>query len=691
MLEHEFQVAGPPAQNRHIFSKDEDMEFLIEAKTRFDVAQTGSSAWRKDIQLYYDAYGNDIWPEGVKEQMEAEGRPAVNPNYATHMVNTVLGQDMADRQEIRFKPVDVTEYDGVVSDWLTRLVRYFYEKCGGHRHETQARFDQLVTGLGWCEVFIDVTRVPFTVKTSHVPCYEMYWDPGAKDDGLTDAEYLFRKREWDKERLVAKWPKAKDLVAQTLGTTIPTPSGSTIQHRKPVPLGTYGKGKESLNTVTVLEYQYKKPESWVAYITEPVMDEMTGEMISEGGEQVTCTRKEFNKRFGATPDSGKPPRPLEWVSFPKDVYYRCYLLDTHNDRMAMLQEPKRIEQDQFTYKAITGLRKVNIRKEQTTWFGLMHLIYEVQLLAAKVFSSTVEMLVRSNKGGGFIEESALLDYRDFQDEVNKPGKWHVVTDGGTQKIREMQGVRFPPFHGELLSMTQGLVQQMTGVSGYLQGTATNERSNVYVSNLQSRSLIALGPLTDPYQSFRLEMGRLMSESIRLYISDNLIDKVINDDGVEGITIQTQVNPQTGQEEVIPLSTPSEILRSRDLTDFDIAVDTGSASPTEKQAVWNTWGQVGPDLARNMPSIYQEILPGLIKYLPIPSEMAGEISRKVQDQIDQQKTLQTVDGIAEWATQQPMEELEMLMETLGGVLSQYQQQQGQGQGAPPEQQGGPPAQ
>lgn len=675
-----FQTAGPPASPR-IFQKDDNGEFIREAFTRFQGAESASSRWRSEIQQYYDAYGNEIWPDGVREQMEAEGRPSVNPNYATHMVNTVLGQDIAERQEIRFKPVDLSESDGVMADWLTRLVRYFYEKCGGHRHETQARFDQLITGLGWSEIYVDVTQIPFTVKMAHVPAYEMYWDPGAKDTGLQDAEYLFRKRAWDRERVLAKWPDAKHVLPELLGSTRAVAANLT-RYREVVPLGTYGKAREAQDTVTVLEYQYKKPETWVAYVTDPEVDEATGEVISEGGEEVTVPLSEFHKRFSAAEGSEKPPRPQEWVKFPKDVYYRCYLLDTHNDELAMLEKPKPIRQNQYTYKAITGLRHVNVNKEQVEWFGLMKLIYEVQLLAAKVFSSTVEMLIRSNKGGGFIEEDALLDWRRFQDERSVPGVWHVVQSGAVAqgKILETRPPSFPPFHGELLGMTQGLIQQMTGISSYLQGTADSERSNVYVSNLQSRSLIALGPLSDPYNAFRLEVGRAMSESIRLYISDRLIDKVINDEGIEGITAQTFVD-ETGQEQTQIIATPAQLLRSRSLSDFDVAVDTGSASPTEKQAVWNTWGQIGPDLARHMPQIYQEMLPGMVKYLPLPTEATAEMSRKIETQIEEQKQLQTMQGIAQWASQQPIEELEMLLEHLGGVYSQYQQQQ---QGQQPQQ-------
>ena len=104
------QVAGPPGLSGG-FGKQEQSELVVEAFSRLKHATSTSSRWRQQAGRYFKAYGGDPWPDGVKADMEATDRPPVNPNYSTHMVNTVLGLDMSDRQEIRFKPVDIEPHE----------------------------------------------------------------------------------------------------------------------------------------------------------------------------------------------------------------------------------------------------------------------------------------------------------------------------------------------------------------------------------------------------------------------------------------------------------------------------------------------------------------------------------------------------------------------------------------------------
>lgn len=640
---------------------------LVKFKTRLEESKHSFKDWRTKIDKYYETYASDPWPDGAKEEMEETGRPPVNFNYSLQVINTVLGEDQANRQEIQYRGVDLEVRDGVVADWMTRLVRYFYAKTDGHRHEAQARLDQLISGYGWTECYMDMTEIPFIPRVTHVPCYEMYPDPNAKDDNLSDAKFIIRRRTWDIEQAKAQWPNHEKKFDAIIGNVniLPGPITNDGEFSK---VG--GVDDSESETVDIYEYQFIKPEPWVAFVTDRITEfTPTGEeiVIDEGGREDQLTKSEFDEMF---PE--EESRPLVSAPFTKDVFYRAYVVEGVDGFHDWLDAPKRIYQDDFSYHCITGLRHIKVNEEKTEFFGMMALMYEPQLWVAKILSNTIEMLLRGSKGGGFIEIDALEDPDDFLATQSMPGKWHIVTGGAIQngKIMERKAITFPSFHGDLLRMLQTAIHDVTGVSAYLQGSAKQERSNVLVSNLQGRSLIALNPISDPYQSYRIRVGRFLGQTIYDYVSDRLINKVINDQGIEGVTAEKVPNPQTGQFELQKVKEVSDILKDADVKNLDIVVDTGTATPTEKQAVWNTMGQVMPRmLEAGMQNAVAKMLPAMAKFLPLPAEIANEISEMLQMDLDIQTKTQTVEGIMSLLPQVEPGVLKQIQDQINGIIQQ----------------------
>lgn len=653
-------------------------EFLDRFRDHLQNAKGAFTSRRERDSLYYAAYAGDPWPPGVKEAMENEDRPTVTHNLALTIVDTVLGEEMNERREVQFQGVGTDLHDIKAAEWLTFLTRTWFAQIDGHRHEMHALFDQLVTGYGWGHVYLDMGKFPFKPALEHVETWEMWPDPRAKDDNLSDARWLIREREWLLEDVEAMWPdKAKDIGARTH-------SGSTSRIVPQKVVSDYeGDGFEAPgeDTCTVWEYQFKKKERWVAFI-EP----QTQIRDSLPESEFKKIAKELRAQ-GMEPPASQP--------FLRDVFYRAFMAGSAKTDTVILQPPERIPADRFTYVCLTGFRHKLADSGRTEFFGLMHLLYEPQLFAAKVHSMIVEVMARSNKNAVLYEAGAFPNPRKAIEDLAKPGAAIEVADGAVKEGR-VQFTTSPPYPnalGELLSYSVGALYRASGITEFLMGNSTRERSNVLIQNYQERSLTLLAPLTDPLEGFRIGIGRVLAAFIQRYVPAEDIDRMIGDEGIEGLTIQMAPDPMTGQMVPQPIATPSSILKELNLMDFDVVVDTGAATSTERQHIWSILSEQGVMKFMAESGVpMDQFFPHLLRLMPIRAEVAKQLGDTMEQQMQQAQAAQTAEGMVQVFSELDPQTQQQVHESIMQIVQQSQPQpEGGEQPAPPAPEGGAPVQ
>lgn len=663
-------------------AKDPETAQLLKTfDSRLQRSRTAFANWREKCRRWYRFYSNDAWDPADRSALESEGRIPVTFNYALSTVNTIIGSDMADRKEGRFWGVDGHIFDEVRGEWLTTLSRHIYRAAKGHRHESQAQLDQLITGYGWAEVFVDSTRFPFRIRPSYVDCQQMHLDPDYREDNATDARYLICESKWHREDALANWP-GKEAELKTLSATF-GPSGMFPKqvergrhYHVSIPDDHYREPEDE--RVVIFDYQFKKREPWVAF-----RDPETGLQQQLSAADFEKRKKElFDQVDEATGDSLYPDIP-EAVRFAREVVYRAYLAGNESGASVLLEEPKRIKQDLFTYRCATGFRERDTETGRTRHFGLMAVIEEPQRWSAKVLSMILEMMARNSKGGGFIKPSALVDENKFAADSSKPGAWHFLKDDAVvgDDILERPPMQWPQGFEKLLDLAVNAIPELSAVTNWLKGTAQTERSNVLISNLQGQSMIVLGPLLDPMSQFRVELHTLCIRLAQEYLSAEDINKIIGEQEIDGVTHRAGEDPETGEPSLQPIMiddpatgeqrpiTPADILREADILEFHVAVDLGAASTTAKQALWQLFNQTG--LLQKLVEVgfpMQELFPWLIRNMPgIPAETSKEIAGKIQQQMQAAEQQQTFEGIAEAVQGLPPEQ----QSELAAMLQQAQ--------------------
>lgn len=646
-----------------------ESKFIEGFRKNLDASKSAFAAWRERAKTYYRTYAGDPWDPDAKALMERQERPPVAYNYTLAVVNTVLGKEMAERKEIEFRGVGARDMrDQKVAEWQTNLVRTWWQQNDGYKHEAQALLDQLITGYGWGHVFVDMSRFPFKPRLEHVEAMEMYPDPRAKDDNLADARWIIREREWPIEDVEAMWPERVDELraAESRGArSSAAPRVVYSNYEGPTMVA------PEEETVRVWEYQFRKKERWVAFV-EPTTGER-GELPQSDFDSIS---EDLGAQGQQIPES---------YPFLRDVYYRAILSGSDKISPLILQKPERMATDQFTYTCITGFREKSERR--TEFFGLVRLVHEPQLWSAKVHSTIIEIMARSSKNTTWFEAGAIIDPRKAKEARSKPGGFVEVSDGAiTQgKIHFEQAASFPYGFDAIIQQAINGIHQITGVSEFMMGTSTRERSNLLISNYQEQSSVLLSPLTEPLSGFRIRIGKLLASMIQMYVPAEDIDRMIEDEGIEGLTIEMTPDPQTGQMVQQQIATPAQYLKATDLMDFDVVVDIGTASASERQHIWQLFSQHGLLKFMSEAGIpMHHLFPYLLRMLPIQSEVAMDIGDKMEKEMTQQQEMQTAEGMVEAFQGLDPQTMQQVVQQLMQIVQQQQTQQPQQQQPP----GGP---
>jgi len=161
--------------------------------------------WRRDAEDAYRFYAGDQWNNMDKQVMEDTGRPVISFNRICRTVNAVIGIEVQNRQEVRFKPRE--NDDRGTAEVLSETAKYVRDKCDAEDEESEASQDVLICGLGFVETRLDYEENPDgDVIVERIDPLEMLYDPNAKKRNLDDAKWFARIKEIDKNEFKELWP-----------------------------------------------------------------------------------------------------------------------------------------------------------------------------------------------------------------------------------------------------------------------------------------------------------------------------------------------------------------------------------------------------------------------------------------------------------------------------------------------------
>lgn len=204
--------------------EQEKMEFMKKVRDRFTEAET---AWRLNYENGLDDIRNlngEQWPDRVKAEREADGRPCEVVNRLAGFVDQVVGDQRQNKPRITVIPVD-QQGDPDIAKIFQGLIKNIENTSDADFAYDTALEHSAGSGIGWIRVLKDYSDSDsFTqdISISRVKNqFSVYMDPLSMQPDGSDARYCFVLEVISKDDHKARFPNAKSMsdaeMAQSTG------------------------------------------------------------------------------------------------------------------------------------------------------------------------------------------------------------------------------------------------------------------------------------------------------------------------------------------------------------------------------------------------------------------------------------------------------------------------------------------
>jgi hypothetical protein len=552
-----------------------DIGFVDEVRERFKQSKTHSNKWRKEAKDSYDFVAGHQWTDQEQQELEEDLRAAITFNRIGPVIDSVSGHQVNNRQDIRYSPRRVG--DSVVNEILTGAVKWCDDESDASDEISDAFWDLLVSGMGWTE-----TRISYDEdldgkihSAERVPSIEMYWDSSARKRNLADAQYVMRGRWIPRKEAEARWPKAKQLEPNVdemwVEDTFDEPHDAQNAW-KYEPNNSSDWYNENKDEIFILQYQwYERQPVW------RVVDPISGELVEIDDSKY----QKIKDQIADLPQARQI----------KKKFYQAFLAGP-----MVLEKGDCPCPDHFTLRCMTGKRDQN----RNTFYGLVRGMIDPQRWSNKFFSEIQDIMVSNRTGGAFVEETALVNAREAEEQWNQANPLIMVRDGAISRgaIMERNPIQYPAGLDRLMNFAVSSIRDVSGVNLELMGLVDRQQAGVLEAQRKQAGMTILSTFFDSLRRYQKERGRVMMYFVKEYLADGRLIKIVGGDGLE---------------QYVPLIMEDDTLK------YDVVVDQSPTSTSQKEETWAVLQQLAPLLLK----AGAPIPPDALDYLPLPASLVSK--------------------------------------------------------------------
>lgn len=586
-------AAGPDPDDPYM-GKDPD-DLLIMLRAWYDDDVDHWDPWRRRAEEDFNFAALDQWTDDEKKLLEDELRVPIVFDRIGPIIESVLGQQVANRQEARYIPRE--QGDAQVNEFLTGAGEWFRDLSSADSEETAAFKEVIICGLGCVETTLDYETNPDgQPKVEQIDVLEMLADCSARKTNLRDARRIWRVKNVPREDAESMFPDAdpEDLDAvwadRTKGVEVRTTAEGSRRYYEGQDVSTEDVPRNSY--VTLVECQW-----WEYQVFYRMVDPLTGEATEMKEDQYFAFMERAPQLAPLLVQLGYPPI-QRGVRQRRKVYYKAFI------GKKVLQVTPTLDPKGFTYKFITGYKDRN----KGTWIGLVTKMKDPQRWANKWLSQTLHILNSQAGAGMMMEEEQRLEPDKWEEQWTRPNsvlklKQGALTNG---KFTKKPSAEFPQGYSLLMEFAASAVREASGVNLEQLGMREAVQPGVLEYQRRQSGVQVLAGLFDALRLYRIDQARLILVIIQDHLSDGRLVRI--------------AGPQA--EQLVPLT------RDKTLGEFDVIVDEAPTSPNQKEATWQVIQALLPFFGEAImasPQIMLEVL----KASPLPSAFIEAVSAAMQ--------------------------------------------------------------
>ena len=573
--------------------------------------QTTVNKWREEAKKDFDFRDGDQWSEDDKNIMEGMGRALIVMNRCGVVVDAVCGAEIANRQEVRYIPRETSRQkqqrlqntaaaigdfspDVVSSEIYTEAARWFRDRADADENDTEAFRDAVTCGIGCTETRLDYEENPDgDLRDDHTDIFEMLWDGNARKRNLRDAQRIWhiKKLPLVEARALIKREDGEDYSDEELHASWAENAiwtGQETQHDSEPVRDRTGPGDmkdpdQEMDEVVLVRMMWIEREPiWRVVTPEGSVNMTKADLakieVTEGADAVKAIKE-------AAVQQSRKVRKQAWLG---------------NVVLKTMPTPC---PTQFPFQFITAKRHQNKRM----WYGIVRTMRDPQEWSNKLFSQILDIINSSAKGGIMAERGAF-----FENDNEAEESWTSTRDitwvkagalnQGNPKFANKPQASFPNGLQYLLEVATSSIRDTVGVSLEMLGMREGDQAGILEYQRRQSGMTILQPFFDSLKSYRRDQGELILWYIQNDLSDGRLIRVVGEDNAPYV----------------------QLIKGATL-EYDLIIDDMPTSPNQKEMI----AQVVMQLLPIIKEIAPDLVPDLLKFLPLPSSLSSKLDKLIE--------------------------------------------------------------
>ncbi len=455
-------------------------------------------------------------------------------NRIRRVVDMICGYQRKNRKSMTVIPIEGS--DEMTADQLSKVLHWATKSKRVLQTFSEAFESAVVTGMSMLEVWTDYRydRANGDINVDSVPYNGFLVDPFFRKQDLSDCNYLWRRRWRSKEQVQMLFPEREEDI-------------EAMRKRR----GKDGKFQymaESFNysdsnLMALDEYWYMDTRK--AKILEDVE---TGDNVEFFGDEETL-QGFLEQRPNVVEKNIYIPTVKLIYSVNDQIFYHGPNPNGRNE--GNFQYPI----DRYPFVPVFSYYDPNMSDFSYRVQGVVRGLRDAQYLYDRRKAIELDILESQVNSGWVYEEGALIDPDDVY--MTGQGKGIGVKQGKMGSVQKIDAPQIPPSMMELSKSLAEEVQQISGVSEELLGSATDDKAGVLSMLRQGAGLVTLQKLFDQADTSLNLLGTVMLEQIQANFKSGKIARIIGEE-------------------------PTQQFKDRSFQKFDIQVAAGPDSETQGQ-------------------------------------------------------------------------------------------------------------
>jgi len=477
-------------------AKNPGME--IDQINRFLDDMHHAPGWRVRADIECDYYDSNQYDPSIVAELEARGLPVIVVNLIKPTIDVVLGMEAKTRSDWKVLP---ESENGRVNQNLAKALSELL-----HKAERMTRADmsiadafaeQVKSGIGWVEVGKNGDPFGYRYRVRSPHRREMYWDTRSRENDLSDARYVCRRKWHDVDHVAALFPQHRDILLH---------AGDFMAHWDPAQFThSYPYLQDNLieRDWGLDEAEWRDSERRRVMLYEVWYRKwMRGHVLTlKDGRVMEFDKKNIMHQIAVDQNFGK----VESASYNKM-------------RLSWWMGPVRFDDiptphphNEFPYVPFWGYREDRTRMP----YGLIRSMMPLQ---DEINARRNKMLWQLSSRQVLTEQGVVKDHTSVQKEIARPDAYIVLEDDPKGrsiderfKINEHKGLSAQQF--DVYKDSKETLQDTAGVFHQMLGKGQND-SGVAINSLVEQGTTTLAKIFDNHRDARRRVGKLLTSLIQ---------------------------------------------------------------------------------------------------------------------------------------------------------------------------------